>query len=105
MNLEFKHISNQLGTRLEANEIRLGISDALKKNQRVIFDFSEVDVITNSFADECFGKLLLEFDLKELKSKSTFINSSEFVSSTIANAINSRIVELSRNTVQVCPAE
>jgi len=45
---------------------------ALSKNEFVVFDFEGVDFISHSFADECFGKLLLTIKLSELKQKTTF---------------------------------
>lgn len=40
--------------------------------ERVILDFTGVNVVTNSFADECIAKLLLEMPLEELKRRTTF---------------------------------
>ena len=40
--------------------------------ERVVLDFTGVNVVTNSFADECLAKLLLEMPLEELKKRTTF---------------------------------
>ena len=36
------------------------------------YDFTGVNVVTNSFADECIAKLLMEMPLDELKRRTTF---------------------------------
>lgn len=41
-------------------------------DERVVLDFTGVNVVTNSFADECIAKLLLEMPLDELKKRTTF---------------------------------
>lgn len=40
--------------------------------ERVVLDFTGVNVVTNSFADECIAKLLLKMPLAELKKRTTF---------------------------------
>ena len=42
------------------------------KWQKVVLDFTGVNVVSNSFADECIAKLLLEMPLSELKRRTTF---------------------------------
>ena len=44
----------------------------LDKDEKNILDFTGVNVVTNSFADECIAKLLLEMPLDELKKRTTF---------------------------------
>ena len=38
----------------------------------VVLDFTGVNVVSNSFADECIAKLLLEMPLDDLKRHTTF---------------------------------
>lgn len=40
--------------------------------EKVVLDFTGVNVVSNSFADECIAKLLLEMPLAELKRRTTF---------------------------------
>lgn len=94
MTIHFINISSQLGTRIDAAKVRASAAEAMRNGELVTFDFSGVNVITNSFADECFGKLLLEFDLSEIKQKSRIVNASEFVGTSIASAVNNRIASL-----------
>lgn len=90
MIIVFSHISTSLATRHKAAEIRGQIVDAISSNKFVVFDFENVNVITNSFADECFGKLLDSFTLEVIKTNSTFKNVSPFVSKVIASTIRER---------------
>jgi hypothetical protein len=89
--IAFNSFSNNLGTRVLGQEIRVQIESILDSKDFVVFDFSGVEFVSHSFSDECFGKLLLKLPFEELKSKSTFINASDLVKKTIALAINDRL--------------
>lgn len=89
--IAFNSFSNNLGTRVLGQEIRVEIESILESNEFVVFDFRGVEFVSHSFSDECFGKLLLKLPFPELKAKSTFINASELVKKTIALAINDRL--------------
>ncbi|MBK9982645.1 MAG: STAS-like domain-containing protein [Saprospiraceae bacterium] len=91
MKIEFKDIGNHLGTRSEARELRSFIISAMQKGQRVVFDFDKVEIISNSFADECFAKLTEEFNLDRIKSQTHFQNASPFVRAVIANSFKERL--------------
>lgn len=88
--IKFSSFGNNLGTRVSGAKVRTRIIEELKTNQKIIFDFSNVMVVSNSFADECFAKLLLEMDFESLKKKTNFINVSPFVGSVISTSINER---------------
>lgn len=53
-------------------KIRQELLVLLKGDERIVLDFTGVNVVTNSFADECIAKLLLDMPLGELKKKTTF---------------------------------
>ena len=53
----FKDISPSLGTRDLGAKIRVSIIDKIETNEKVYLDFDGVNVVTNSFANECFSKL------------------------------------------------
>ena len=55
--------------------LRLLIENSLDKDDFVTFDFSDVVSVSHSFADECFGKLLLEYNIIEIKKISKYRNS------------------------------
>ena len=60
------------GTRDMAAKIRKEILALPEEDERIVLDFTGVNVVTNSFADECIAKLLLDMPLEELKKKTTF---------------------------------
>lgn len=91
MVIQFKNIGIHLGTRILGAEVRSDIIDAIKTSDLVVFDLSEVETISNSFADECFAKLTLFFSMEEVKSKTTFINVTPFIRTVIANSFRERL--------------
>lgn len=90
MEIIFGNISKSLGTRMLGSKIRTDIEKSFSKGEFVLFDFEGVTSISHSFADECFGKLLLSFELKFLQSQSTFRNTNELVQKTILFTLNER---------------
>jgi len=93
MKILFGDISNSLGTRVLGSEIRAKIEKSLAEGDFISFDFSGVDSISHSFADECFGKLLLSFELAHLKSGSTFLNTNDLVKKIILFTLNERALQ------------
>lgn len=91
MNIQFKNIGIHLGTRVHGAEIRSQIVEAMKQSDKIVFDFSDVETVSNSFADECFAKLTLFFSLDEVKGKTTFVNASPFIKAVIANSFKARL--------------
>ena len=93
MKIQFRHKGNSLGTRFMAKDFRRKIENGLLNNEFITFDFSNVDVISHSFADECFGKLLLFTSLPELQSKTTFKNTNPEVKKMIAFVLKERLLQ------------
>jgi hypothetical protein len=91
MYIQFKHIGKHLGTRSAGMEMREEIIRAFDLYPQIVFDFNGVEIVSNSFADECFGKLIAFYGLEKIKSKTTFVNTSPFIKSAIANAIKMRM--------------
>lgn len=54
--------------------VRGSIADRelINGQEKVVLDFTGVNVVSNSFADECIAKLLLDMSLVELKRRTTF---------------------------------
>ncbi|WP_194775023.1 STAS-like domain-containing protein [Pararhodonellum marinum] len=94
MTINFSHIGTHLGTRVLGESIRKDIEIALEQNQLVTFDFSGIDFISHSFADECFAKLLISMKIEELKKKTTFKDANKLVKRTIAFALKERMLQL-----------
>lgn len=63
------------------------ILDLLRRDQRISFDMSGVNNVSDSFADECFGKLLTEISIDEFKGKTSFINSKPIVHQVVTSAV------------------
>ena len=68
----FREYGQNLGTSPLGKRVREQLLPLIEQNERVVLDFTGVDVVSNSFADECIAKLLLEMPLAELKSRTTF---------------------------------
>lgn len=85
--------SSHLATRFAAVSVREQIKRALDYNDTVIIDCCGIDAMSVSFADECFGKLLFDFELQDLKNKVTYRNASPFINATIARALKERASE------------
>ena len=94
MRIEFSHIGKQLSTRVAGASVRNTIISSIEKNEKVIFDFSNVEIVSNSFADECFAKLMIDFDLPRIKAHTTFQNASPFIKAVIANSFKERLQAL-----------
>ena len=58
---KFNNYGTDLGTRDMGQRIRSELLPIINGNEKVILDFSDVNVVSNAFADECIAKLLLEF--------------------------------------------
>lgn len=72
--VEFKFIDygTDFGTRDMGQKLRQKLLDMIATGEKVILDFTGVNVVSNAFADECIAKLLLEIPLDELKRHTTF---------------------------------
>ena len=62
----------------------------LEGDERVVLDFTGVNVVSNSFADECIAKLLLTMPLAELKAHTTFRGFNPLASESVLNALRRR---------------
>jgi hypothetical protein len=72
--VEFKFIDygTDFGTRDMGQKLRQKLLELIGTGDKVVLDFTGVNVVSNSFADECIAKLLLEMSLDELKRHTTF---------------------------------
>ena len=72
--VEFKFIEygTDFGTRDMGQKLRAKLLPLINGDEKVVLDFTGVNVVSNSFADECIAKLLLEMSLDELKQRTTF---------------------------------
>lgn len=69
---KFKEIASDFGTREMGAKIRKQLWTMFSKESCISLNFTGVNVVSNSFADECIAKLLLDMPLEELKQRITF---------------------------------
>lgn len=66
----------------------------LKKDDVIVLDFTGVDVVSNSFANECLAKLLLTMSLAEPKARTTFRGLNPLASESVLSAFKRRHLSL-----------
>ena len=62
----FIQYGENLGTRPLGQRVRESLLPMIDQNDLVVLDFTGVNVVSNSFADECIAKLLLQMMLTAL---------------------------------------
>lgn len=97
MNIKFSEFGSSLGTRDLGAKIRKEIEESIAKDEKVIFDLDGMEIISNSFADECFAKLLLKFDFDIIKSKTSFVNGNNENNKIILKAFKDRIKKINKD--------
>lgn len=86
----FREYGENLGTRPLGKRVREQLMPLLEQDERVVLDFTGVNVVSNSFADECIAKLLLTIPLSELKSRTTFRGLNPIASESVLTALQRR---------------
>ncbi len=83
----FREYGENLGTRPLGKRVRESLQPLIEQNGLVVLDFTGVNVVSNSFADECIAKLLLVMSLAELKSRTTFCGLNPIASESVLTAL------------------
>ena len=86
----FRDYGENLGTRQLGCQVREQLIPLLEGDELVVLDFTGVDVVSNSFADECIAKLLLTMSLAELKARTTFKGLNPLASESVLTALRRR---------------
>lgn len=88
----FKFITygENLGTRPLGERVREQLLPLIEQKDCVVLDFTGVNVVSNSFADECIAKLLLLMPLSELKKRTTFKGLNPVASESVLTALHRR---------------
>ena len=86
----FREYGENLGTRPLGKRVRESLQPLIEQNDCVVLDFTGVNVVSNSFADECIAKLLLVMSLAELKSRTTFRGLNPITSESVLTALRRR---------------
>ena len=85
----------QYGTTLGTRNLGRLVYDELQRlllqcgSERIVLDFDGVRAVTNSFADEVFGRLVETIGLEELQNRTTFRNIDRLSALSIRIAIDS----------------
>ena len=88
---KFRDLGENLGTRMLGAQARQMLLPLIQESDKVVLDFEGVNVVSNSFADECLAKLLLVMSLEDLKRKTTFVSVNDFARKNIAIAFRRRL--------------
>ena len=87
----FREYGENLGTRPLGKRVREQLLPLLEQqDERVVLDFTGVNVVSNSFADECIAKLLLTMPLADLKARTTFRGLNPIASVSVLTALQRR---------------
>lgn len=86
----FSDYGTDFGTREMGAKIRQIVRPLLDLDICISLDFSGVNVVSNSFSDECIAKLLTEVPLDLLKKRTTFTNLNPMAERSILVALQRR---------------
>ena len=86
----FREYGENLGTRPLGKRVCEQLMPLLERDERVVLDFTGVNVVSNSFADECIAKLLLTMPLSDLKARTTFRGLNPIASESVLTALQRR---------------
>lgn len=91
MIIQLNSIGSALDTRIEAAFFRRRILSALQQEKLVTLDFTGVKIVSPSFADECFGKLVFDVDPSSIRSSVSFDNASPLMESIFKTSLKERM--------------
>lgn len=97
--VEFKFIEygTDFGTRDMGQKLRQKLLALINSDETVVLDFTGVNVVSNSFADECIAKLLLDVPLDELKRHTTFRGLNSLAERSVLVALQRRYKVISES--------
>ena len=97
--VEFKFIEygTDFGSSYMGQKLREKLLPLINGDEKVVLDFTGVNVVSNSFADECIAKLLLEILLSELKRRTTFRGPNPLAERSVLVALQRRYRVLMSN--------
>lgn len=84
--IKFGEIASSLGTRNLAAKLREDVILEMKDRDKIVFDFEGVNIVTNSFANEYFGKLIEVISADKFKEKFAFTNVNDFIQRVLISA-------------------
>lgn len=90
----FIQFGENLGTRQLGKVAREKLMPLLNGDEKVVLDFTGIDVVSNSFADECIAKLLIDMPLETLKARTTFKGLNPLAENCVLTALKRRYAAL-----------
>lgn len=94
---ELKKETTGFGTRIAGERVRNKVLNYLKRidtPNKINLDFSEVSMISSSFADEFIGKLLVELGFFRFTKTIFLTNVSKSIESIINRSVSQRMAQL-----------
>ena len=91
MIVKLSEFGTSLGSRVLGKEVSGMIN--FEKEDEIILDFQDVNIVTSSFADEVVGKNCAKLGLHNFFDKVQIINTSEQIKLILKKAIIDRLVE------------
>jgi len=88
---KFSQFGSDFGTRDMGAKIREQIHPLLEAGECIALNFTGVNVVSNSFADECVAKLLIDYPLPLLKKQIIFKGLNEMAERSILVALQRRL--------------
>jgi len=84
------------GSRAFGQELRFEVEEGLSANERVVLDFSNVGVVTQSYIDEAIGVLILQFG-PEILERLSFKNCNDDIKAVLGYVANTRCEDFLKN--------
>lgn len=86
---------SDFGTTLGSRKLGKSVNEYVdfENNQKIIFDFQNVNVITSSFADELIGKNSRDLGVEEFFDRVEILNATRNIKLVIKKAIIDRLCE------------
>lgn len=96
IDFKFADFNTDLGTRRLGAKVRNRLLHTIEesKDNTVALDFTNVQIVSNAFADECLVKAAEHFSLSIFVKKTTFVNVNELAKINIAVAFKRRYPEI-----------
>lgn len=87
--------SNGTGTRKSAEKVRNIIIGAQNSHySKILIDFSDVKMISSSFADELIGKLIAKYGFSAFMQHIVILNTNKFIDAIINRSVGQRMAQL-----------
>lgn len=98
VDFRFRVYNRNLGTRILGVKVRTELMKTIEDNpnDKVVLDFSGVDVVSNAFADECLVKASENITLQYFVQRTTFLNVNSLAKTNIAIAFKRRYPQVTQ---------